>query len=124
MVNGAVRGQKSTSTRLDKGAPGVICRHPWAVDLDESPWEDPTLTLARNGASRREPANSREAYALALRLGAGGIESTAQATVDGTVALSERAHVGSRLRRRPFSSIPSDELPDDVMTLDALLALQ
>ncbi len=94
------------------------------MDLDETPWDGPTLTLARNGASRREPANSREAYALALRLGAGGIETTARVTTDGTVALSERGHVGSRLRRRSFDTVTSDELPEEVMTLDALLALQ
>lgn len=94
------------------------------VDLDETPWDGPTLTLARNGASQREQADSREAYALALRLGARGIESTARVTVDGTVALSGRAHVGSRLRRRSFASITSDDLPEDVVTLDGLLGMQ
>lgn len=111
-------------SRIDRGARNTICRHPWTVDLDESPWDGPTLTFARNGASRREPADSREAYALALRLGAGGVETTARVTVDGTVALSGRAHVGSRLRRRSFETVTSADLPEHVITLDALLALQ
>lgn len=68
-------------------------------------------------------ANTEEAFTLALRLGAGGIDTDGHATADGTVVLHDRPHLGGPLRRKPIAKLRADELPAHVMTLEGLLGL-
>ncbi|TDE02456.1 glycerophosphodiester phosphodiesterase [Jiangella asiatica] len=67
--------------------------------------------------------NTREAFELALRQGATGLESDAWLTADGQVALDHDGIVGRRPRRRPMAEIARTDLPGHVMTLDELYAV-
>lgn len=60
-----------------------------------------------------------DAFSLALRLGATGLESDAWLTADGHVALDHDGVVG-RLRRRTLSLIERHRLPDHIPTLSEL----
>lgn len=108
---------------MTHGGADVIACHPGGVEPHDALRDRPPIALARGGAARRVEANTTEAFTLALRLGAGGIETTAHATVDGTVVLHHRASIGSRLRRRPIAETAAGDLPAEVVTLDGLLTL-
>jgi glycerophosphoryl diester phosphodiesterase len=80
----------------------------------------PPVGFAHRGASAHAPENTIEAFQLALRLGATGLETDAWATSDGRVVLDHDGVVGGRLRRRPMASVPRDELPDHVPSIGDL----
>lgn len=61
-----------------------------------------------------------EAFALAVRLGATGLESDVFLTADGVPVLDHDGVVGGRLRRRRIDSLTHDELPDRIPTLGQL----
>lgn len=61
-----------------------------------------------------------EAFALAIRLGATGLESDVFLTADGVPVLDHEGVIGGRLRRRRIDSLTHDELPDHVPTLGQL----
>jgi len=61
-----------------------------------------------------------EAFALARRLGATGLESDVWCTVDGVAVLDHDGQVGSRLRRRPISDVARVGLPAHVPSLAEL----
>jgi glycerophosphoryl diester phosphodiesterase len=67
------------------------------------------------------PENTLEAFALALRLGATGLETDAWLTADGVVVLDHDGDVGSRFRRRSISVVNRSDLPDHIPTLDDLV---
>jgi glycerophosphoryl diester phosphodiesterase len=77
----------------------------------------PPVGFAHRGASAHAQENTIEAFQLALRLGATGLETDAWATADGRVVLDHDGVVGGRLRRRPMASVPRDDLPDHVPTI-------
>lgn len=83
----------------------------------------PPITFAHRGAMAQERENTREAFEVALRQGATGLESDAWLTADGHVALDHDGVVGRRPRRRPMSELPRADLPAHVMTLDELYAV-
>ncbi len=63
-----------------------------------------------------------EAFELALRLGATGLESDVWLTADGVAVLDHDGVVGSRLRRRRIRDLRLDELPDHIPPLAELYA--
>lgn len=80
----------------------------------------PQLGFAHRGARAHAPENTLEAFRLALRLGATGLESDAWLTADGQVVLDHDGFVGRWPRRRPIRNIPRSDLPAHIPTLDEL----
>ncbi len=79
----------------------------------------PPIGFAYGGASANAPANSAEAFVLALRLGATGIHTNVRLTADGHVVLLADAVTGSMLRRRRVADSSLADLPADTVTLGA-----
>jgi glycerophosphoryl diester phosphodiesterase len=80
----------------------------------------PPIGFAHRGARAHAPENTLEAFTLALRLGATGLESDAWVTADGVVVLDHDGVVGGRVRRRPIASLDRAALPDHIPTLEEL----
>jgi glycerophosphoryl diester phosphodiesterase len=85
---------------------------------DQNPY-DPILFAQRDG---RVPApdNSLEAFEIALKMGATGLESNVWCTADGVPVLHHDRRVGSLIRRRPIDSLSRERLPDTVSSLEDL----
>jgi glycerophosphoryl diester phosphodiesterase len=89
------------------------------------PREHPSL-LARpigfghRGARAHAPENTLESFALALRLGATGLESDVWRTKDGEVVLDHDGAVRSGVRRRSIADVARTDLPDHIPTLAEL----
>jgi glycerophosphoryl diester phosphodiesterase len=84
---------------------------------------DPPIGFAHRGARAHAPENTLEAFELALRLGASGLESDAWLTADGRVVLDHDGVVGSLLRgrrRRSIATLDRADLPSHIPTLDEL----
>ena len=60
----------------------------------------PPIAFAHRGARAHAPENTLEAFGLALRLGATGLESDVWVTADGEVVLDHDGLVGRRVGRR------------------------
>ncbi|MFK8026367.1 MAG: glycerophosphodiester phosphodiesterase [Ilumatobacter sp.] len=82
---------------------------------------DPPIGFAHRGARAHAPENTFEAFSLALRLGATGLESDVWVTADGVAVLDHDGVVRRGLRRTPFAEVPRAELPDHVPGLGQLL---
>lgn len=86
----------------------------------------PPIAFAHRGGRAHAPENTLEAFRLALRLGATGLESDVWLTADGVPVLDHdglvRARRLGRLRHRPIADVPRDGLPDHVPTLAELYA--
>jgi glycerophosphoryl diester phosphodiesterase len=82
----------------------------------------PPIAFAHRGARAHAPENTIEAFELALRLGATGIESDAWLTADGRAVLDHDGIVGGRLRRRPISESARSDLPDHIPEMADLYA--
>jgi glycerophosphoryl diester phosphodiesterase len=82
---------------------------------------DPPITFAHRGARAHAPENTLEAFELALRLGASGLESDVWLTADGIAVLDHDGVVKNSLRRRPISQIDRAALPGHIPTLLELL---
>lgn len=82
---------------------------------------DPPVTFAHRGARAHAPENTIEAFELALRLGASGLESDVWLTADGIAVLDHDGVVKNGLRKRPISDFERTELPDHIPTLRELL---
>jgi len=80
----------------------------------------PAVLFAHRGARAHAPENTLEAFELAVRLGATGLESDVWITADGEAVLDHDGVVGSRLRRRPIAQVDLSALPDHIPTLAAL----
>ena len=65
----------------------------------------PPIGFAHRGASAHAPENTLEAFRLALRLGASGLESDVWLTADGVAVLDHDGVVRSGLRRRPIAGL-------------------
>jgi glycerophosphoryl diester phosphodiesterase len=68
------------------------------------------------------PENTLEAFTLAQRLGATGLESDVWLTADGEPVLDHDGLVGGRVRRRPIAALTRARLPAHIPTLDDLYA--
>jgi glycerophosphoryl diester phosphodiesterase len=81
----------------------------------------PPLCFAHRGARAHAPENTLDAFTLALRLGATGLESDVWITADGEAVLDHDGVVG-RVRRRSVRTVARRELPGHVPTLADLYA--
>jgi glycerophosphoryl diester phosphodiesterase len=80
----------------------------------------PPIGFAHRGARAHAPENTLEAFRLALRLGATGLESDVWLTADGEAVLDHDGVVGSRFRRARIASLNRRDLPGHIPTLDEL----
>lgn len=76
----------------------------------------PPIGFAHRGARAHARENTLEAFLLARRLGATGLESDAWLTRDGVVVLDHDGEIG-RFRRQPIAKLARDQLPDYIPTL-------
>lgn len=79
----------------------------------------PPIGFAHRGARAHAPENTIEAFTLALRLGATGLESDVWMTADGEAVLDHDGVLGG-LRRRRIASVDRSELPGHIPTLREL----
>ncbi len=79
----------------------------------------PPIGFAHRGARAHEQENTIKAFALALRLGAPGLESDVWLSKDGQVILDHDGYA-NKLRRRPIGSVDRDQLPEHMPTLPEL----
>jgi glycerophosphoryl diester phosphodiesterase len=82
---------------------------------------DPPVAFAHRGARAHAPENTLEAFALALRLGATGLESDVWLTSDGIPVLDHDGFVRGRLRSREIRTVPRAALPSHVPALTDLI---
>jgi len=74
--------------------------------------------FAHRGARAYAPENTIEAFQLALKLGATGLESDVWITSDGVAVLDHDGHVRSGLfKKTPIGQIRRDRLPGHIPTL-------
>jgi glycerophosphoryl diester phosphodiesterase len=86
------------------------------------PSRRPPIGFAHRGARAHAPENTLEAFSLALRLGATGLESDVWLSADGHAVLDHDGLAGGRLRRRPIGQVPADDLPPHIPRLARLYA--
>ena len=83
---------------------------------------DDPIGFAHRGARAYAPENTIEAFQLALKLGANGLESDVWVTSDGVAVLDHDGVVRARFgRRRPINEVRRDELPAHVPELAELI---
>jgi glycerophosphoryl diester phosphodiesterase len=82
----------------------------------------PPIGFAHRGARANAPENTLEAFRLAVRLGATGLESDAWCTADGVIVLDHDGVVRRGLRKVPIASLARAELPEHIPTLEELYA--
>ena len=75
------------------------------------------ILFAHRGASAHAPDNTIEAFELALKLGANGLESDVWVTEDGHAIMAHDNDYGPRLRRRKISQSSLKQLPDHMPPL-------
>jgi glycerophosphoryl diester phosphodiesterase len=80
----------------------------------------PPIGFAHRGARAHAPENTLEAFRLAVRLGATGLESDVWRTADGEAVLDHDGQVRSGLRKRPIRELTRAQLPDHIPTLGEL----
>jgi glycerophosphoryl diester phosphodiesterase len=80
----------------------------------------PPIGFAHRGARAHAPENTLEAFRLALRLGATGLESDVWLTADGEAVLDHDGVVGGRWRRSSISTVERHALPSHIPTLREL----
>jgi glycerophosphoryl diester phosphodiesterase len=82
---------------------------------------DPPIMFAHRGAKAYAPENTIDAFKLALKLGANGLESDVWVTVDGVAVLDHDGELKtSRLRKRSIEGMRRDELPRHIPSLSEL----
>ena len=77
------------------------------------------IGFAHRGARAHAPENTVEAFDLAVRLGATGIESDVWLSADGQLVLNHDGYFG--LRRRKIADIDRADLPEGIITLPELI---
>jgi glycerophosphoryl diester phosphodiesterase len=82
----------------------------------------PPIAFAHRGARAHAPENTIEAFLLARRLGATGLESDVWVTADGVAVLDHDGVVGARVRRRSIREVSRTQLPTHIPTLADLYA--
>lgn len=85
---------------------------------------DPPIGFAHRGARAYAPENTLEAFALAVRLGATGLESDVWVTRDGVAVLDHDGVVGRRGRKLPISEVDRAALPPHIPSLAEMLSEQ
>ena len=116
------------SRRLPSIVPslGVVVSASGGPDRHDDRVPNPPLTapllFAHRGGRAHAPENTLEAFVLALRLGATGLESDVWCTADGVPVLHHDGQIGRRFRRRTISTLALQDLPPEVPTLADLYA--
>jgi glycerophosphoryl diester phosphodiesterase len=82
-----------------------------------SPLIDGQITFAHRGARAHLPENTIEAFELALRLGASGLESDTWISRDGIAVLDHDGIVKGRFRSKPINSFNHTTLPTWIPSL-------
>lgn len=82
---------------------------------------DPPIAFAHRGARAHAPENTIEAFVLALRLGATGLESDVWLTADGEAVLDHDGVVKIRRRSRPIAELPRSALPIHIPSLQEMI---
>jgi glycerophosphoryl diester phosphodiesterase len=82
----------------------------------------PPIGFAHRGARAHAPENTIEAFVLAKRLGATGLESDVWITSDGHPVLDHDGVVKVGLRKKMIRDVVRAELPKDIPGLDDLYA--
>ncbi len=85
--------------------------------------QQPPIGFAHRGARAHAPENTVEAFALALRLGATGLETDAWVTTDGITVLDHDGLVGRRPRRRSIAGLTRADVPPEVPSASEVVAL-
>lgn len=80
----------------------------------------PPIGFAHRGARAHAPENTLEAFELAVKLGATGLESDVWITADGVPILDHDGVVRRGLRRRPIADVRRDQLPSHMPSLAEL----
>jgi glycerophosphoryl diester phosphodiesterase len=80
----------------------------------------PPIGFAHRGARAHAPENTLEAFTLAVRLGATGLESDVWLTSDGVAVLDHDGVLRNGIRRRPIGDVPRSGLPAHIPTLAEL----
>lgn len=82
----------------------------------------PPIGFAHRGARAHAPENTLEAFRLALRLGATGLETDVWVSADGIAVLDHDGFVRVRHRRRPIAEVDRASLPSHMPSLADLYA--
>ena len=80
----------------------------------------PPIAFAHRGARAHAPENTLDAFKLARKLGATGLESDVWVTADGEAVLDHDGVVRSGMRRRPIRDVNRASLPSHIPTLAEL----
>ena len=80
----------------------------------------PPIGFAHRGARAHAPENTIEAFSLAIRLGATGLESDVWLTADGVPVLDHDGVVRRGVRRRTIGEVAQADLPEHIPTLAEL----
>ena len=78
---------------------------------------DPPIAFAHRGARAHAPENTIEAFTLARRLGATGLESDVWVTADGVAVLDHDGVVRRGVRKTPIARIERAALPEHIPSL-------
>jgi glycerophosphoryl diester phosphodiesterase len=81
---------------------------------------DEPIAFGHRGARAHARENTLESFALALRLGATGLESDVWVTADGIAVLDHDGVVSVRRRRRRIHEVRRDQLPEHIPALAEL----
>ncbi|MGE3445481.1 MAG: glycerophosphodiester phosphodiesterase [Acidimicrobiia bacterium] len=81
---------------------------------------EPPIGFAHRGAKAHAPENTLDAFRLAVRLGATGIESDVWLTADGIPVLDHDGVVRVGRKKRAIADLPRAELPAHIPTLSEL----
>ena len=79
---------------------------------------DPPIGFAHRGARAHATENTLEAFELAHRMGATGIETDAWITADGQIVLDHDGVVHRGLLRRRIANLQRSQLPEHIPTID------
>ncbi len=83
---------------------------------------DPPIGFAHRGAKAHALENTLEAFALAMRLGATGLESDVWLTADNVAVLDHDGVVRRWGRKQPISQLKSQSLPSHIPSLGSMLS--
>lgn len=85
--------------------------------------QQPPIAFAHRGARAHAPENTIEAFELARKLGATGLETDAWVTADGVAVLDHDGVVGGLLRRQRIAAVARADLPAHIPDAAALVPL-
>jgi glycerophosphoryl diester phosphodiesterase len=82
---------------------------------------DDPIAFAHRGARAHAPENTLDSFALALKLGATGLESDVWMTADGVAVLDHDGTVAIRRRKRAIAELERRQLPAHIPSLAELI---